>query len=114
VLVVSDVRSSVEHYARAFGFEEDFLYGSPPIYAGVGRGDVVIHLQAASTTQRPVGGGCVSLFVGDAMAAHAELVERGAPIAVPPAPRDYGLIDFVAEDPDGNQLVWGSEAGRGE
>lgn len=109
VFVVSDVPASVEHYVNAFGFSEDFLYGDPPTYAGVCRGSVAIHLQAAQTTQRPVGGGCVSLYVGDAMAAHEELAARGASVTVPPAPRDYGLVDFMTEDPDGNQIVWGSE-----
>jgi len=109
VLVVSNVPASVEHYVNVFGFTEDFVYGDPPTFAGVWRGEVVIHLQDGTMTHRPIGGGCVSLYVGDAMAAHAELEARGAQITVPPAPRDYGLVDFIAEDPDGNQLVWGSD-----
>jgi len=109
VLVVKDVPASVDYYNRVFGFDEDFLYGDPPIFAGVCRGPVAIHLQASTMTHRPVGGGCISLFVRDAYAAHEAIVERGGRVTVPPASRDYGLVDFISEDPDGNQIVFGSD-----
>lgn len=112
VLVVSDVVASVAHYVDVLGFEEDFLYGDPPTFAGVYRGGVAIHLQDGRRTHRPVGGGCVTLYCGDAMAAHEELAGRGAHVTVPPAPRDYGVIDFNVDDPDGNQLVWSSDLPR--
>lgn len=114
VLVVKDVVASVGYYTRVFGFDEDFVYGEPPTFAGVCRGPVSIHLQASTMTHRPVGGGCISLFVRDAYAAHAAVVERGGQVTVPPARRDYGLIDFITEDPDGNQIVFGSDSQSSE
>ncbi len=113
VLAVSDVLASVEHYVNVFGFAKDFVYGDPPFYAGVTRGQVAIHLQGPDATTRPAGTGSLYLFVGDAMAAHAELASRGANVTVPPAPRDYGLVDFSVVDLDGNQLVWASDVDPG-
>lgn len=114
VLVVSHVLASVEHYTRVLGFDEDFTHGDPPTYAGLVRGPVMIHLQASDVTHRAPGGGNVILYVRDAHAAHEALVARGARIGVPPASRDYGLIDFNVLDPDGNQLVYASEIGASD
>lgn len=113
VLAVSDIDASLDHYVNALGFTKDFAYGAPPFYAGVYRGEVAIHLQHTSRTTRPAGGSSLYLYVGDAMAAHAELAGRGAVVKVEPAARDYGLVDFVTVDPDGNELVWASDIAEG-
>ena len=52
VFVVEDVVRSVEHYRDVLGFDIEFTYGQPTFYARVERGDVAIHLQAASETKR--------------------------------------------------------------
>jgi hypothetical protein len=91
-----------------FGFEQAFESGDPVFFASVCRGAVTIHLQSAEAADRPKGTSCISIFVGDALAIHSELIERGAQIRVPPAERDCELIDFGIEDPDGNELVFGS------
>lgn len=109
VLVVNDLRASIEHYTRVLGFDEDFVYGDPPSYAGVCRGPVALHLQAARVAPRPAGGGGVYLYVEDAFAAFDVLSARGASIDAAPEPRDYGLADFIVRDLDGNQLIYASE-----
>jgi SAM-dependent methyltransferase len=109
VFVVSDITASLDHYVNALGFDRDFVYGEPPFYAGVHLGDVAIHFQHASKTSRPAGGACLYLYVPDAVSMHADLSRRGARVTGTPAPRDYGLVDFTTDDPDGNQLVWASD-----
>ncbi len=109
VLAVSDIQASVDYFVDALGFTRDFIYGDPPFYAGVFRGPVAIHLQGPKATERPAGGGSVYLFCGDARAAHAEFTERGARVTASPEARDYGLVDFIVLDPDGNQLIWASD-----
>lgn len=42
-----------------------------------------------------------ALLVGDAYAAHAELVKRGVPILGGPAPRPDGAVQVFFSDPDG-------------
>ncbi|MGH0035733.1 MAG: bleomycin resistance protein [Myxococcota bacterium] len=107
ILVVSDVPASVDYYRDALGFDVAFVWGEPSYYAGVCRDDVTLHLQAADRTERPAGGGAVSLFVGDADAIHRELVERGARVLMEPRTYPYGMRDFNAADLDGNQLTFG-------
>jgi hypothetical protein len=51
VFVVKDVGKSVAHYQDVLGF----TYGSPASDAGVERGGVLIHLQAAADSKRQPG-----------------------------------------------------------
>ncbi len=108
VFVVRDLGASVAYFRDALGFDVAFSYGEPAFYAGVCRGAVTIHLQAASQTQRPAGAVRLYVFVASADAVHRELVGRGARIMNPPASYPYGMRDFDVADPDGNSLVFGS------
>ena len=105
ILVVEDVEASVAYYRDALGFTVDFTFGAPPTYAGVYRGRVLLHLQAASVAERPTGASAVYVYVEDADRTHAELRERGARIDGEPQDYPYGLRDFNVRDLDGNRLV---------
>jgi catechol 2,3-dioxygenase-like lactoylglutathione lyase family enzyme len=113
VFVVRDVARSVEHYRDVLGFSVAFTYREPVVYAGVERGSLLIHLQAASETARQPGQGSVYAFVDDVDALHGELAARGARIVKPPQTYDYGMRDFDIRDLDGNQLGFGMEARTG-
>ena len=78
VFVVQDVLRSVEHYRDVLGFRTEFTYGQPTFYAGVERGAVVIHLQAANETKRQPGQGAVNIFVTDvdALLSRVEIARR--------------------------------------
>jgi hypothetical protein len=52
VFVVRDILNSVAYYRDVLGFDTEFLYGEPTFYAGVERGNVLIHLQAAHESKR--------------------------------------------------------------
>lgn len=110
VFVVQDVLRSVEHYRDVLGFRTEFTYGQPTFYAGVERGAVVIHLQAASETKRQPGQGAVNIFVTDVDALHQELRSRGAKTRNEPKDYAYGMRDFDINDLDGNHLCFGMES----
>jgi hypothetical protein len=78
VLAARDVDRSVTHNRDVLGFRVAFTHGEPMCYAGVERGGVLIHLQAASDTTRPPGHGAVYVFVDDVDAVYEELRARGA------------------------------------
>jgi uncharacterized glyoxalase superfamily protein PhnB len=82
----------------------------PMFYAGVERDGVVIHLQAASETQRQPGHGAVNVFVTDVDALYRELKSRGARILNEPKDYPYGMRDFDINDLDGNQVCFGMES----
>ena len=110
VFVVQDVLRSVEHYRDVLGFHTEFTYGQPTFYAGVERGAVVIHLQAASETKRQPGQGAVNIFVTDVDGLYQELKSRGAKTLNEPKDYAYGMRDFDINDLDGNHLCFGMES----
>jgi catechol 2,3-dioxygenase-like lactoylglutathione lyase family enzyme len=110
VFVVADIAKSTEHYRDVLGFTVTFEYGTPTFYVCLCRGEVALHLLAASQTSRLPGNGGLCVFVRDVDAIHAELATRGAGIVKPPQDSDYGMRDFNVLDPDGNQLTFGTES----
>ncbi|SRR6266550_1412473 len=110
VFVVQDVLRSVEHYRDVLGFQVEFTYGAPTFYAGVERGGVLIHLQAASESKRQPGQGAVNVFVSDVDALYQELKSRGARTLNEPKDYPYGMRDFDVHDLDGNHLCFGMES----
>jgi len=112
VFVVRDVPKSVAYYRDALGFETEFLYGEPTFYAGVERGNVLIHLQAADESKRAPGQGAMNVFVSDVDALYDELKGRGAELLNAPKDYPYGMRDFNVADLDGNELCFGMESRR--
>jgi catechol 2,3-dioxygenase-like lactoylglutathione lyase family enzyme len=108
IFVVRDLAASLAYFRDALGFAVSFTWGEPPSYAGVCRGAVTVHLQAASVTDRLPGGTALYVFVGSAGAVHRDLVARGARVLHPPATYPYGMTDFDVADLDGNRLIFGS------
>lgn len=104
---VSDVEASLTYYTTVLGFTEKFRFGD---YAGVEHGEVQIHLSGpASTNKRQVGQGSLYIFVDDCDAYYQEVTSRGARVQAPPKDYEYGMRDFVIEDPDGNLIGIGQE-----
>jgi uncharacterized glyoxalase superfamily protein PhnB len=68
---------------------------------------VIIHLQAASQTQRQPGQGAVNVFVTDVDALYVEFKSRGARTLNEPKDYPYGMRDFDVHDLDGNHLSFG-------
>jgi uncharacterized glyoxalase superfamily protein PhnB len=110
--VVRDVPKSVAYYRDALGFETEFLYGEPTFYAGVERGNVLIHLQAANESKRAPGQGAMNVFVSDVDGLYEELKGRGAQLLNAPKDYPYGMRDFNVADLDGNELCFGMESRR--
>lgn len=113
LFVVRDVLASVAYYRDVLGFDVAFTYGEPVFYGGVERGDVLIHLQAASDTTRQCGQGAINIFVTEVDALYESVKARGANLLIAPGDRPYGLRDFSLNDPDGNRLTFGEEIDQG-
>lgn len=55
--------------------------------------------------RRPGPAGCC-VYIHDADALHAELVERGADVLGVPVSRPWGLRDFTVRDLEGNEITF--------
>lgn len=104
---VSDLERSLRYYIDVLGFTERFRFGD---YAGVQMGSeaVQIHLSGpGATNKRALGQGSLYVFCDTVDAYAAEIADRGAAIQAPPRDYEYGMRDFVVEDPDGNLVAFG-------
>jgi len=105
---VSDLNASMKYYTEVLGFSERFRFGD---YAGVQYEDIQIHLSGPkATNKKEIGQGSIYIFCDDVDAYHAEVKSKGAKIQAAPKDYDYGMRDFVIEDPDCNLIGIGQEA----
>ena len=108
VLLVPDVVAAAEHYRDRLGFEISYVWGEPPVYATIRRGDVAIHFSKSDQPGRPHGEvSDIYVFVSDIDEVCEELRGRGAKIARELETWPYGMREFVVEDVNGYRLCFG-------
>jgi catechol 2,3-dioxygenase-like lactoylglutathione lyase family enzyme len=44
VIATADVRSTIAYYTEVLGFTEHFVFGDPPVYAGIERDGVLLYM----------------------------------------------------------------------
>ena len=108
VFQVADLERSLGFYTGLLGFEQEFTVGSPPFYAGLKRGAVVLHLSSSPDSAVRLGQGSVYLFCDTVDAFYREVTSRGAAVTSPLGSRDYGMRDFQIKDLDGNLIGFGA------
>ncbi len=119
ILGVASPRRSAEYWRDVFGFTLDPLDGvftpvpgdPDGVYAIVKHGDAWVHFQKRPARETPAPRGPlerdVYCYVADVVALHAAITARGATIVQPPVAMPYGLVECVAEDPDGHRVAFG-------
>jgi len=108
VIPTADIRSTVDHYARVLGFQEHFVFGEPPVYAGVERDGVLLYIthdprlaaQLRSSDLHPE----IFHWVQDVDAVFADHRQRGARIIEEVSDRPWDARQYVVEDPNGYRL----------
>jgi uncharacterized glyoxalase superfamily protein PhnB len=110
ILFVRDVSASADFFQEKLRFKTDFLYGAPPFYGSVSRGDVCLHLRCVhQPTFAELAAGEHSLIlatieVSDVHALFTEFSGRGVEFTQIPTSQPWGGIDFHVRDPDGNVI----------
>ena len=105
LLLIPDVPAAADFYGRILGFKAD-PGAETPDYRVLWRDNAAVHL--AKGEHAPTG---VRIFfwVKDVNALYAEVISRGAAIAVPIETRPYGIRDFTIRDLNGVELVFGQD-----
>src|SRR5688572_25312886 len=99
---VSNLDASMKYYTEVLGFSERFRFGD---YAGVQYEDVQIHLSGPKAeNKKKIGQGGIYIFCDDVGAYYTEVTSKGAKTQAPPKDYEYGMRDFVIEDPDTNLI----------
>jgi len=105
--MVSDIDKSLAFYKDVLGFTEDFRFGN---YAGINHGDVLVHLsQNGNPNSKPAGSGVMYIFCDEVDDFYHEITAKGAKTQRPPQDYEYGMRDFIVEDPDGNLIGFGTQ-----
>lgn len=106
VLFVSDLDASLKFFVDVLGFCEEFRFGQ---YAGVQRDECRLHLSQQENPNAGLPGtSAVYIFCDEVDRYFAQITARGAKVDAEPKDYPYGLRDFIARDPDGNQLTFGA------
>jgi catechol 2,3-dioxygenase-like lactoylglutathione lyase family enzyme len=108
VIATNDVRSTIAFYTGVLGFAEHFVFGDPPVYAGVERDGVLLYItkddELASTLKRSALHPDIFLWVRDVDKVYEQHQLRGAKIVEGIADRAWDARQYVIEDPNGYYL----------
>ena len=108
VISTADVRSTMDWYARVLGFREHFVFGEPPVYAGLERDGVLLyvtHDPKMTSIMRTTGSHPdIFLWVEGVDEAYQEHLARGAKIVEAVQDRAWDARQYVIEDPNGYRL----------
>ena len=110
ILFVRNVSARAAFFREKLGFAIDFLYGEPPFYGSVSRGDACLHLRFvhqpnfAELAAREVSLILATVEVSDVQGLFEEFEQRGVEFAQAPTRQPWGGTDFHVRDPDGNVI----------
>ena len=107
VLPISDLTHAIDFYHR-LGFTSK-RYKAGDFYACIQRDGHELHLRKFSTLNADQNPTSVYFYLieGTAAALEAEFRASGITIREPLVPREWKMNEFVLNDPDENQLVFG-------
>lgn len=108
VISTADVAATVEWYERVLGFRRHFIFGDPPVYAGVERDGVLLYVthdpQTAAAFNNSGLHPDIFIWVQDVDRVFAEHKRNGAKIIEEVANRPWDARQYVLEDPNGYRL----------
>jgi uncharacterized glyoxalase superfamily protein PhnB len=111
--VVQDVVAAAEYYRDVFGFKILGYFWDPPVFAMVGRDDVVIQFgridrgqTVAPNRMRRDEALDAYIWVDDVDALYTELKGKGAKIVEEPKQQVWDCYEFAVEDAFGFRLVF--------
>jgi len=107
VFHVSDLARSIDFYTTLLGFKVDFSVGEPANYAGLNWNGVLLHLGCQLPHTNSIGHGNVYLVFDEVDTIYKRLLDAGVEFYSPIGDQPYGMRDFCAKDPDGNQIGMG-------
>jgi len=112
VLVVADVKRSVDFYRRTLGFATASIHGDPPYFAILSRGRFDLMLSLAEKPGHvhphgPDGVWDVYLSVSDVSAEATAIQKEGARLDKGPTDTAYAMREIEVVDPDGHRICLG-------
>ena len=108
VIATADVLSTIAYYTGVLGFSEHFIFGDPPVYAGIQRDGVLLYITRdpamASAIKSANLHPDIFLWVQEIGKVFEEHKQHGAKIIEEIADRPWDARQYVIEDPNGYYL----------
>src|SRR5262249_49416605 len=105
VIATADIRATVDYYVRVLDFKEHFLFGDPPVYAGVERDGVLLYISLDADLAAAIRSSNlhpdIFLWVQNIDQVHEEHKRRGANIVGPISDRPWDARQYTIQDPNG-------------
>lgn len=112
-LRILDYDEAVAFYVDKLGFEIAFEWRNAPelpVYMGIRRGNLYVHLSAYEASGAPGEGRGMTLAVEDADAWYGSVKQKSVPLERDIATQPWGARDFIVLDPFGNAIVITSDS----
>jgi hypothetical protein len=114
VIGTSDVLATVAYFELTLGFTQQFLWGDPPVYAGVKAGGAEIYICHDPDFAAAVRQGNLApdlfLWVAGISELYRRHQESGAHIGEPLARTPWGVLQYTVNEPNGYRLKFAEEA----
>jgi catechol 2,3-dioxygenase-like lactoylglutathione lyase family enzyme len=114
---VTDMPRAVAFYRDRLGFSVGYLYGEPPFYGLVSRGEARLNLRHVDTlpfdplARREEDLLAATIVVRHAKALFLEYEEAGLAFHQAYRQQPWGAHDFIVADPDGNLILFATPPG---
>jgi catechol 2,3-dioxygenase-like lactoylglutathione lyase family enzyme len=108
VVATADVRKTVEWFEKTLGFEQQWTWGDPPVYAGIKAGGAMLYVShdpelAKTIIDRQLAPD-IFLWVKDIDAVYDRHRANGAEIEEQLTERPWGVRQYVIREPNGYRL----------
>ena len=119
-LFVADINASCAFFQSKLGFSIVFTYGEPPYYAQVKRDGVRLNLRCVEghaidpdmrDREELLSASITVASAAEITALARDFQQAGVSFAQTPAKKDWGALDFIIADPDGNLILFAGPAG---
>jgi uncharacterized glyoxalase superfamily protein PhnB len=108
VIAAADVLSTVTWFVRTLGFKQQWIWGEPPVYAGIRSGGAMLYISRdpdmADVIQSRGLMPDIFLWVEDIEHAYDQHQANGAEIVEPLSERPWGVRQYVVREPNGYRL----------
>jgi len=113
ILYSRDVAASIAYYTGVLGFQNQWMVGDPPDFGSVNSDSVELFF-CREGQGNP--GTWMSIMVDAVDEYFEKIIRKGAKTFGPPETMEWGVREFLVEDPDGHMIRFGQSvppAGKG-
>ncbi len=108
VIATRNVPETVAYFEKILGFEQQWIWGEPPVYAGMKAGTAMLYVsldvELASAIHERRLGPDLFLWVNDIDSVYRQHRANGAEIEEELGERPWGARQYVVREPNGYKL----------